>query len=175
MKVYTALSKTDEVIDWFDTIEDAIKAIKAYEEEDKKDGDYTPNRYEVLAENFGVYDLTHEAIVIQSLENIYEYRTILLSDLMFVFALTDETYPNKDSSKNLQELAEYIESYDFLREHLKKRIDETCERIKKWKRACDSDELKRLQKYIEEIQVLKADLQYFDKLYKNQTSTVKTI
>ena len=37
------------------------------------------------------------------------------------------------------------------------------------------DELKKLQKYIEEIQVLKADLQYFDKLYKNQTSTVKTI
>lgn len=99
----------------------------------------------------------------------------LLSSLMFIFALTDETYPNKDSSKNLQELAEYIESYDFLREHLKMRIDETCERIKKWKRACDSDELKRLQKYIEEIQVLKADLQYFDKLYKNQTSTAKTI
>ena len=175
MKIYTALSETDEVIDWFDTIEDAIKAIEAYEKEDKKYGDYTPDRYEVMNEDYCVYDISHETIVIQSLENINRYERYLLSSLMFIFALTDETYPNKDSSKNLQELAEYIESYDFLREHLKMRIDETCERIKKWKQACDSDELKRLQKYIEEIQVLKADLQYFDKLYKNQTSSVKTI
>lgn len=175
MIVYTAYKSNGDIIECFETLEDALKAIKAYEEEDKEYGDYIPDNYDVLSENYSYYDLSHESIVIQSMENINEYKRRLLSSLMFIFALTDETYPNKDSSKNLQELAEYIESYDFLREHLKKRIDETCERIKKWKRACDSDELKRLQKYIEEIQVLKADLQYFDKLYKNQTSTVKTI
>lgn len=171
MKIYTAHSECDEIIGCFDTIEDAIKAIESYEEDDKKYGDYTPGRYEIMDENYGVYEITHEAIVIQSLENINEYKNLLLSNLMFVFALTDPTYPNKDSEENL---IMYRKGYERLSMHLKKLSDETYERIIIWKQICTTDEQKRIQKYSDEITVLNADIKYFDKLYNEQISPIKT-
>ena len=37
-------------IDSFDTMEEAMETLKAYEEEDRKDGSYTENFYEIIEE-----------------------------------------------------------------------------------------------------------------------------
>lgn len=48
MKRYeTRDSIAGNVIDWFDTIEEANEAIQRYEEEDKKDGYFEPDFYEI--------------------------------------------------------------------------------------------------------------------------------
>lgn len=47
MKYKTQDREAGNFIDEFNTIEEAREAILQYEEEDKKDGTYTPNFYEV--------------------------------------------------------------------------------------------------------------------------------
>lgn len=51
MKIYTADREAGNKIEEFNTIEEAKKAIIAYEEEDKRDGTYTPDFYDVVNEN----------------------------------------------------------------------------------------------------------------------------
>ena len=51
MKIYTADREAGNKIEEFSTIEEAKEAIAAYEEEDKKDGTYTPNFYDIVNEN----------------------------------------------------------------------------------------------------------------------------
>ena len=51
MKIYTADREAGNKIEEFSTIEEAKEAIAAYEEEDRKDGTYTPNFYDIVNEN----------------------------------------------------------------------------------------------------------------------------
>ena len=51
MIFFTADREAGNIIECFDTLEDAMKAIKSYEEEDKRNGDYTPDFYVVVDEN----------------------------------------------------------------------------------------------------------------------------
>ena len=51
MKIYTADREAGNKIEKFSTIEEAKEAIAAYEEEDRKDGTYTPNFYDIVNEN----------------------------------------------------------------------------------------------------------------------------
>lgn len=44
---YTQDREAGNIIDCFETYEEAIDAISKYEEEDKINGDYTPNFYEI--------------------------------------------------------------------------------------------------------------------------------
>jgi len=46
-KFYTQDSETGAIIDQFDTFEEALEAIKEYNETDKEEGTYTPDFYEV--------------------------------------------------------------------------------------------------------------------------------
>lgn len=57
MKRYvTRESVAGNVIEWFNTIEEAKKAIHKYEEEDKRDGYFEPDFYEI-------YDNVKEEII----------------------------------------------------------------------------------------------------------------
>lgn len=57
MKRYeTRDSIAGNVIDWFDTIEEAKEAIKRYEDEDKRYGYFEPDFYEI-------YDNVKEEVV----------------------------------------------------------------------------------------------------------------
>lgn len=47
MKYYTADREAGNRIEAFNTIEEATQAIVAYEKEDKRDGTFTPDFYEV--------------------------------------------------------------------------------------------------------------------------------
>ncbi len=47
---YTADRETGSFIDSFETYEDALKAIEGYEAEDKENGDYTPDFYDIVDE-----------------------------------------------------------------------------------------------------------------------------
>lgn len=47
MKFYTADREAGNRIEAFNTLEEAMQAIVAYEEEDKQDGTFTPDFYEV--------------------------------------------------------------------------------------------------------------------------------
>lgn len=49
--VFTADREAGNKIEAFSTIEEALKAIAAYEAEDKKDGTYTPDFYDIVDEN----------------------------------------------------------------------------------------------------------------------------
>lgn len=51
MRIYTADKEAGNKIEAFDTVEHARKAIAAYEEEDKRDGTYTPDFYDVINED----------------------------------------------------------------------------------------------------------------------------
>lgn len=51
IKFFTADRETGTIIDWFSSIEEAQKAIEEYEEEDKKDGTYTANFYDIVDES----------------------------------------------------------------------------------------------------------------------------
>lgn len=51
MRFYTANRETGTFIDEFDTYEEAKKAIEEYEEQDKTDGIYEADFYEVEDEN----------------------------------------------------------------------------------------------------------------------------
>lgn len=51
MKIYTANRETGMFIEEFATVEEARKAIIAYEEKDKADGIYEENFYDVVDEN----------------------------------------------------------------------------------------------------------------------------
>ena len=51
MKFYTADREAGNKIEPFNTIEEAKKAILKYEEQDKKDGVYTPDFYDVVDED----------------------------------------------------------------------------------------------------------------------------
>lgn len=51
MKIYTADREAGNKIEEFETIEEAKKAIEQYEADDKKDGIYTPNFYDVVNED----------------------------------------------------------------------------------------------------------------------------
>lgn len=50
MEIWTADKETGSFIERFSSIEDAREAIKGYEEEDKKDGVYAPDFYDVVNE-----------------------------------------------------------------------------------------------------------------------------
>lgn len=54
--VFTADREAGNKIEAFSTIEEALKAIAAYEAEDKKDGTYTPDFYDVVNED-------HESVI----------------------------------------------------------------------------------------------------------------
>lgn len=51
MKIYTADREAGNKIEEFETIEEAKKAIEQYEADDRKDGIYTPNFYDVVNED----------------------------------------------------------------------------------------------------------------------------
>lgn len=51
MKYYTADREAGNKIEWFNTLDEAKQAIAAYEEEDKRDGTYTPNFYDIVNED----------------------------------------------------------------------------------------------------------------------------
>jgi hypothetical protein len=48
---YTRDREAGNIIDKFETEQEALKAIKSYEEEDKRDGSYIPDFYEIFNEN----------------------------------------------------------------------------------------------------------------------------
>ena len=56
MKYYTADREAGNKIETFDTIEETLKAIAAYEAEDERDGTYTPDFYDVVNEE-------HESVI----------------------------------------------------------------------------------------------------------------
>lgn len=47
-KYYTRFANTGDLIEEFNTEEEAKKAIEAYEAEDKKNGEYTEDYYEIF-------------------------------------------------------------------------------------------------------------------------------
>ena len=51
MNYWTADKETGTFIDAFDTIEEALEAIEKYEEEDRENGDYTEDFYDVVDDN----------------------------------------------------------------------------------------------------------------------------
>lgn len=51
MTIYTADKEAGNKIEAFDTIEEAKKAIIDYEEEDRNDGTYTPDFYDIVDED----------------------------------------------------------------------------------------------------------------------------
>lgn len=51
MKYWTADKGTGNYIEAFDTIKDALKAIEIYEDEDRRNGDYTDDFYDVVDDN----------------------------------------------------------------------------------------------------------------------------
>lgn len=51
MKYYTADKEAGNKIEMFNSIEEAEKAIISYEEEDRREGTYTPNFYDIIDEN----------------------------------------------------------------------------------------------------------------------------
>lgn len=56
-KFYTADQETYTIIDEFSTVEEAVKAIKQYEEDDKQDGSYSENFYDVIDDEHNSYYL----------------------------------------------------------------------------------------------------------------------
>lgn len=46
-KYYTACRETGDLIDCFSSYKEAQKAIEQYEEEDKRNGDYTEDFYDI--------------------------------------------------------------------------------------------------------------------------------
>lgn len=56
-KFYIADKETYTIIDEFKTVEDAIKAIKKYEEEDKQEKNYSENFYDVIDNEHNSYYL----------------------------------------------------------------------------------------------------------------------
>lgn len=53
--IYTADRETGTFIDEFETVGDALAAIRQYEEEDKADETYEPEFYDVVNENHDSY------------------------------------------------------------------------------------------------------------------------
>lgn len=51
-KIYTAVRETGSRLCPFDSIEEAKEAIREYEEEDIKNGDYIENYYDVVDEDY---------------------------------------------------------------------------------------------------------------------------
>ena len=56
-KFYTVDKETYTIIDEFKTVEEAIKAIKKYEEEDKQEKNYNENYYDVIDNEHNSYYL----------------------------------------------------------------------------------------------------------------------
>lgn len=56
MKYYTADKEAGNKIEAFNTVEEALKAIAAYEAEDEKNDTYTPDFYDVVNED-------HESVI----------------------------------------------------------------------------------------------------------------
>lgn len=51
LKIYTANRETGSFIEEIDNIDDGLALIREYEAEDKKDGTYTPNFYDIVDED----------------------------------------------------------------------------------------------------------------------------
>ena len=52
---YTVNNETGDKIDSFMTLEEAVKAIRMYETDDKKDGSYTEDFYDVYNDTYDLY------------------------------------------------------------------------------------------------------------------------
>lgn len=170
MKIFTADREAGNIIEQFETIEDAIKAIKAYEEKDKKNGDYTPDFYDIMDENNCSLENSPEAVFFETWENVSDIRKKLLSALMSVFAYTDLVNQDKSSLEKRQNLIKYRREYKELSEHLEVLLSLALAKSEEWKQECSSDDKTRVQRSVAEIKVLKKDLKYFNEQFNEQIS-----
>ncbi len=170
MKIFTADREAGNIIEQFETIEDAMKAIKAYEEEDKKNGDYTPEFYDIVDENNCSLENSPETVFFETRENISDIRNKLLSTLMSVFAYTDLVNQDKNSLEKRQNLIKYRREYKELSEHLDVLLSLALTKAEEWKQGCSSYDKIRTQRSITEIKVLKEDLKYFNEKFNEQVS-----
>ena len=51
-KFWTACKETGDKIEQFDTSKEAAECIKLYEEQDKADGDYSPDFYDIVNDEY---------------------------------------------------------------------------------------------------------------------------
>lgn len=105
-KYYTADRETGTIIDEFNTIEDAMVAIKQYEIQDIKEGFYEDNFYEVQeVETYYVIDVK---------ENGDEFTVLVTEDeAIAISEARNQDYINKrDGNKGHVEIRVYVEDIE---------------------------------------------------------------
>lgn len=172
MKIFTADRKAANIIERFETIEDAMKAIREYEEEDKKNGDYTPDFYDIVNEDrFSLIDCP-EMYLVKYIERLREKKHQLEMDLRVVFLsmedLKSETNPNKIKKKALcfenakHKFTETLSIVGILLSWANEYANKCMETY------TISENKKRIKKYIEEINSYEEKLKYLNNLYHEQ-------
>lgn len=168
MKYYTTYRENGNIIETFDSIEDAVNAIHEYEIEDNENGDLTPDFYDIVDENNISYGYTPKAILCRAQNFITDRKCLLLLYLIRMSSYIDSINQDKDAQKNRLELI-------VLSENFKKKLEDTDELLNRsllmaenWKQECSSDDLEKAEYYIDEFKKSKEDLISYNQEFNNK-------
>ena len=176
MKIFTADRETGTIIDQFETIENAMKAINDYEEIDMKNGDYTPDFYDIVNEdNISLID-SPEVNLVEQMYRLRKRSDQLAMDLRVVFMfmedLKEERNPNKIKKKTryfegVQN--KFKENFSFVMFILNRANEYANECMETY----TTNDQKRISKYLDEINSHKKKFDYLNNLYHERVLQVE--
>ncbi len=171
MKIFTADRECGNIIDRFETIEDAMNAIKSYEEEDKKNGDYTPDFYDIVDENIrSLYD-SDEMKLINYVKTLHNYIIQLTTDMVTAVC-------HKDTFQAEADLDEKKKKH-IVFESSKLKADKSLENVKavlSWANQyeknclenCNSENFNRINEYVDKIDSFKKQYEFYKLIYRER-------
>lgn len=168
MKIYTADRETGTIIDQFETIENAIKAIFDYAEEDGINGKYEPLLYDVVDENNCSLKDYPEAVFFWADECISYSMSLLILSLMLATNCVTSINEDKELIKNRQELIKHKRRYEKESYKLEQLIALAFTKAEEWKQECNPDDMARIQRSVAEIKEAKEDLESYNKEFNEK-------
>lgn len=166
MKYYTTYKENGNIIETFDSIEDAARAINAYESNDLDSGNFIYKSYDIIDENNISHGYSHEVILVRAQEIIEIKKCRLLLTILLISPCKDSINRNVDTITKRFELRRLKKDFKKMSEKFDEYLSVMLLVAEHWKETCSSDDLDKAEHYITEIKeskkALKAYINQFD-------------
>ena len=158
MKFYTTYRENGNIIETFNTIEDAARAINVYESNDLVRGSFIYKSYDIVDENNISHGCSHEVILARAQEIISNNKRRMLLTILMMSPCIDSINRNVDTIIKRFELWGHKKDFKELSEGMDKFLSTTLLVAEDWKETCSSDDLEKAENYITEIKKSKKEL-----------------
>ena len=158
MKFFTTYKKNGNIIETFNTIEDAARAINVYESNDLARGNFIFKSYDIVDENNISHGCSHEVILARAQEIISNNKRRMLLTILMMSPCIDSINRNVDTIIKRFELWGHKKDFKELSERMDKFLSTTLLVAEDWKETCSSDDLEKAENYITEIKKSKKEL-----------------